>query len=187
MKKLFALLLALTMVLGMTACAVPADTTPPVSGSTAPSSVPASSVPASSPSDPTDPTDPTAPSQATDPGESALDPAGHYNSMEDVALYIHLYGCLPQNYVTKDYAKNTLGCSTSRVQDYWPDGAIGGDVFQNREGRLPAASGRVYYECDIDTWGKYSRGTKRIVFSNDGLVYYTADHYNSFTLLYGEP
>ena len=60
----------------------------------------------------------------------------------------------------------------------------GGDVFQNREGLLPKVKGRTYYECDIGTTGKKSRGSKRIVFSNDGLIYYTDDHYESFTLLY---
>ena len=66
-------------------------------------------------------------------------------------------------------------------------GAIGGDVFQNREGLLPKKAGRTWTECDINTWDRYARGRERIVFSNDGLVYYTADHYASFELLYGEP
>ena len=130
--------------------------------------------------------------QTTHPGESTqpelyLDPDGSYNSKEDVALYIHLYGKLPRNYVTKSYASDTLGCSYSDVEDHWPDGAIGGDRFGNREGLLPSAPGRTWTECDIDTWGKHSRGAKRIVFSNDGLVYYTDDHYESFELLYGDP
>ena len=63
---------------------------------------------------------------------------------------------------------------------------IGGDFFGNYEGLLPKANGRSYTECDIDTLGKDSRGAKRIVFSNDGLIYYTDDHYESFELLYGE-
>ena len=62
---------------------------------------------------------------------------------------------------------------------------IGGDRFYNKEGLLP--SGHTYYECDIGTTGGRNRGAKRIVFSSDGLVYYTNDHYESFTLLYGEP
>ena len=61
--------------------------------------------------------------------------------------------------------------------------AIGGDRFGNMEGYLPDQYN--YTECDIDTIGKKSRGAKRIVFSNDGLIYYTDDHYESFTLLYG--
>ena len=63
---------------------------------------------------------------------------------------------------------------------------IGGDYFGNYEELLPEAKGSEYYECDIDTLGKNSRGAKRIVFSNDGLIYYTEDHYESFELLYGE-
>lgn len=51
---------------------------------------------------------------------------------------------------------------------------------------MPEADGRTYTECDIDTLGADSRGAKRIVFSNDGLIYYTEDHYKSFELLYGE-
>ena len=58
--------------------------------------------------------------------------------------------------------------------------------FGNYEGLLPEADGRTYAECDIDTLGADSRGAKRIVFSNDGLIYYTEDHYETFELLYGE-
>ena len=63
---------------------------------------------------------------------------------------------------------------------------IGGSRFGNYEDLLPEADGRTYTECDIDTLGADSRGAKRIVFSNDGLIYYTEDHYKSFELLYGE-
>ena len=51
---------------------------------------------------------------------------------------------------------------------------------------LPEADGREYTECDIDTLHASKRGAKRIIFSNDGLIYYTDDHYESFTLLYGD-
>ena len=118
--------------------------------------------------------------------EPLLDPNGSYYSKDDVALYIHLYGKLPQNFITKSQARN-LGWKSGSVERYAPGKAIGGDTFYNNEGLLPKKSGRTYKECDIDTLGKSSRGAKRIVFSNDGLVYYTDDHYSSFTLLYGEP
>ena len=65
--------------------------------------------------------------------------------------------------------------------------SIGGDRFGNYEELLPDANGRTWTECDIDTLHAKSRGAKRIVFSNDGLIYYTDDHYESFELLYGEP
>jgi len=113
-----------------------------------------------------------------------IDEDGWYYSAEDVALYIHTYGYLPGNFITKNEA-NDLGWTGGSVEKYAPGYAIGGDTFGNREGILPKAKGRKYYECDIDTDGKNSRGAKRIVFSNDGLIYYTEDHYESFELLYG--
>ncbi len=108
-----------------------------------------------------------------------------YYSKEEVASYIHIYKKLPPNFITKSEA-GELGWEGGSVEKYLDGAAIGGDVFGNREGLLPKADGRIYYECDIDTNGKNSRGAKRIVFSNDGLIYYTNDHYESFTLLYGE-
>ena len=115
----------------------------------------------------------------------ALDEDGTYNSAEDVSLYLHLYEHLPDNYITKNEARD-LGWTGGSVERYAPGCAIGGDRFGNREGLLPDEKGRSYYECDIDTIGQDSRGAKRIIFSNDGLIYYTEDHYESFTLLYGE-
>lgn len=117
--------------------------------------------------------------------DPAPDEDGTYNSAEDVALYLDYYGHLPDNYITKDEARN-LGWTGGSVEQVAPGCAIGGDRFGNREGILPAAQGRTYYECDIDTLGRSSRGAKRLVFSDDGLIYYTEDHYETFTLLYGE-
>ena len=123
----------------------------------------------------------------SDEGNRTVDEDGWYTSKEEVALYIHLYEHLPDNYVTKDEAEDA-GWSGGNVERYTGEGtAIGGSYFGNREGLLPKAKGRSYTECDIDTVGENSRGAKRIVFSNDGLVYYTDDHYESFELLYGEP
>ena len=138
-----------------------------------------SSTPAPEPTESVQPTD--------DPEETPqqLDEAGRYTSKEDVALYIHTYGHLPSNFVTKKAAREA-GWSGGSVEPYFEGCSIGGDVFGNREGLLPKADGRIYYECDIDTVGRDSRGSRRIVFSNDGLIYYTGDHYETFTLLYGE-
>ena len=117
----------------------------------------------------------------------ALDEDGFYHTKDEVALYLHLYGRLPDNYVTKREAQD-LGWTGGSVERYAGEGtAIGGSRFGNYEGLLPEKEGRTYQECDIDTVGKSSRGPKRIVFSNDGLIYYTGDHYESFELLYGEP
>ena len=116
--------------------------------------------------------------------EAAIDENGRYTSKEDVALYIDTYGCLPVNFMTKAEARK-LGWEGGGLEDYAPGMCIGGDHFGNYEGLLP--EDREYTECDIDTLGKDSRGAKRIVFSDDGLIYYTEDHYESFELLYGEP
>ena len=119
----------------------------------------------------------------TNANQTELDPNGTYTTKEDVALYIHLYGCLPDNFITKDEARD-LGWEGGSLEPYAPGMCIGGDYFGNYEGLLP--EDRDYTECDIDTLGANSRGPKRIVFSDDGLIYYTEDHYESFELLYGE-
>ena len=116
---------------------------------------------------------------------AALDEGGEYTSAEDVALYLHLYAHLPQNFITKKDAR-ALGWNGGGLDDYADGKCIGGDRFGNYEGLLPDAPGREYHECDIDTLHAVSRGAKRIVYSNDGLIYYTEDHYESFILLYGE-
>lgn len=108
-----------------------------------------------------------------------------YSSKEDVALYIYAFGHLPPNYITKKEAQR-LGWSGGSLDSYAYGCCIGGDRFGNYEGLLPDQPGRYYTECDIGTLHARSRGAKRIVFSNDGLIYYTGDHYESFTLLYGE-
>lgn len=121
----------------------------------------------------TEPTQPaTEPTEETEPTQPELyiDPDGKYTSKEDVALYLYLYGRLPNNFWTKSQAGKHTAASGK---------CIGGDRFYNREGLLPA--GHTYYECDIDTLGKSSRGRKRIVYSSDGLIYYTSDHYGSFS------
>ena len=104
--------------------------------------------------------------------------------MEDVADYIHIFGRLPQNFITKEEARD-LGWQSSEgnLWDVAPGKSIGGDRFGNYEGQLPEAEGRTWTECDIGYEGGY-RDDRRVVFSNDGLIYYTDDHYESFTQLY---
>ena len=108
---------------------------------------------------------------------------GIYSSKEEVALYLHTYGCLPSNYITKAEAEK-LGWTGGGLDSVAYGKTIGGDRFGTYEGLLPEKSGRVYYECDIDTLHAAQRGAKRIVFSNDGLIFYTSDHYDSFEQLY---
>ncbi len=206
-KKKIALLLALFLLL--TACS--AFESPPVSAPSAPvdlpvltsnaaapaetakaepasiaepESVPEASPPSESETVPDSIPDETAP-ESEDPEDAPLPEDGTYTSKDEVALYIHQYGHLPDNFITKKEAE-ALGWPGGDLEPYAPGKCIGGSRFGNYEGILPAKEGRSYTECDIDTLGKSRRGAKRIVFSNDGLIYYTEDHYESFELLYGE-
>lgn len=105
---------------------------------------------------------------------------GNYTSKDDVAAYLRKYGELPKNYITKKDAGD-LGwvASKGNLWEVTDNMSIGGDRFANREGLLPTKKGRTYYEADIDYEGG-RRNAKRIVFSNDGLIFYTDDHYASF-------
>ncbi len=124
----------------------------------------------------------TASAVSTQPTAS-IDRDGSYTGRDEVALYLRTYGELPPNFITKEEAR-ALGWDSSRgnLQDVAPGKSIGGDYFGNYEGILPKKSGRQYYECDIDYTGGH-RNAKRIVYSNDGLIFYTDDHYESFTEL----
>lgn len=112
--------------------------------------------------------------------QQPIDENGSYTSKEDVALYIHIYGKLPPNFITKNEARK-LGWEGGSVERYAPGKCIGGSHYGNYEGLLPDGN---YKECDIDTLGKKSRGAKRLVYSDDGRIYYTEDHFESFTQLY---
>ncbi len=113
-------------------------------------------------------------------GDTVLDEEGWYTGKEEVALYLMQYGELPQNYITKKEAQ-ALGWEGGSLEPYAPGRSIGGDHFGNYEGALPEGS---YTECDIDA-GPDERGAKRLVFSDNGLIFYTEDHYETFTLLTG--
>ena len=210
-KRIPALLLVLIWALALTACGAPAagatfgqDALPPATATQRPA-VPASqpaeatqepSVPAGTHSPAAETAEPSAPAETRTPAPPETEtpaPAltvsedGWYNSKEEVALYLHLYGRLPDNYVTKEEAQ-AKGWTGGSVERYAGEGtAIGGSRFGNYEGLLPKAQGRTYAECDIGTVGTSSRGAERLVYSNDGLIYYTGDHYENFELLYGEP
>ena len=110
---------------------------------------------------------------------------GSYTSKEEVAAYIATYDKLPENYITKKEAK-ALGWQTKGTLDeVAPGKSIGGDYFGNYEGTLPEEPGREYHECDID-YESGNRNAERLVYSNDGNIYYTEDHYKTFEHLYGD-
>lgn len=116
----------------------------------------------------------------------SVEESGEYTSKDEVAAYLYEFGHLPDNFITKKEVQD-LGWDSKEgnLDEVAPGKSIGGDYFGNYEGVLPEADGRTYHECDIDYEGGH-RNAKRIVYSDDGLIYYTEDHYENFELLYGE-
>jgi ribonuclease len=109
---------------------------------------------------------------------------GSYTSRDEVALYLHTYGKLPKNFISKKEAEEQgFRFGEGDFGEAFPGMSVGGSRFGNYEGQLPEKAGRHYYECDIDYQGG-RRNAKRLVYSNDGLIFYTDDHYKSFTQLY---
>lgn len=112
--------------------------------------------------------------------ESSIVRGNSYYDVDEVAEYIHRFGELPPNYLTKkEAAKLGWESREGNLWDVTDKGVIGGDRFGNREKKLPNKSGRTYYECDVNYSGG-RRGAERLVYSNDGLIFYSRDHYNTF-------
>lgn len=106
-----------------------------------------------------------------------------YSTPDEVALYLYAFCELPPNFITKAEARSAGWDSGGDLWDYAYGMSIGGDKFGNREGLLPKARGRQWYECDVNYYGGH-RGAERIVFSSDGLICYSKDHYANFDTLY---
>lgn len=104
-----------------------------------------------------------------------------YYKMEEVAAYIHFYKKLPKNYLTKKEAK-ALGWSPKEknLWDVTDRGVIGGDYFGNYEKSLPDSS---YKEADVNYEGG-ARGPERLVYDDQGNIFYTGDHYETFERIY---
>ena len=123
-----------------------------------------------------------APTEA--PTEKPTEAPGPIIEPQAIADYIFAHGELPDNFITKEEAQ-ALGWDSTRnyVSDVAPGKSIGGDRFGNYEGQLPRKKGRTFRECDCN-YTKGKRNGERIVYSNDGRVWYTSDHYETFTELF---
>ncbi|MTH55304.1 ribonuclease [Bacillus mangrovi] len=106
--------------------------------------------------------------------------AAEITSFSGIISYLKNYGELPPNFVTKSEASSYGWVSSDcNLADVLPGYSIGGDRFYNREGKLPEASGRIWYEADA-YYTSGCRNASRVVYSNDGLYYSTDDHYRTF-------
>ena len=116
----------------------------------------------------------------------AVQESGKYTTRDSVAAYLCKFDKLPSNYVSKNDGQNLYESKTGKTFEKWNFNPwttigvmIGGDKFANNEGLLPKGT---YHEADIDYSAK-NRGTKRLVYQSDCVIYYTADHYESFSKL----
>ncbi|WP_295038713.1 ribonuclease domain-containing protein [uncultured Fibrobacter sp.] len=116
----------------------------------------------------------------------AVEESGLYTTRDSVAAYLCKFDKLPSNYVGKNEGKSLYESKTGKTFEKWNFNPwttigvmIGGDVFDNREGLLPSGS---YHEADVDYSAK-NRGTKRLIYQSDCVIYYTADHYETFSKL----
>ena len=116
----------------------------------------------------------------------AVQESGKYTTRDSVAAYLCKFDKLPTNYVTQNEGKSLYESRKGKTFDKWNFNPwttigvmIGGDKFGNSEGILPKGT---YHEADVDYSAK-NRGTKRLVYQSDCVIYYTADHYESFDKL----
>lgn len=129
-------------------------------------------------------TQPSSPNATAAQSTASVSEDGSYVSKTEVASYLHAFGHLPGNYIAKPDARRAgWDARAGNLDEVAPGMSIGGDRYYNDDGALPETPGRKYFECDIDYQGGH-RGAKRIVFSDDGLVFYTDDHYKTFEQLY---
>ena len=105
---------------------------------------------------------------------------------DGIDYYLFLHHTLSNHYITKEEARSfKWSPAKGNLWDVLPGTIIGGSIYKNKDGRLPNAPWRVWYEADFDYQGGY-RNNRRIVFSNDGLMFVTYDHYLTFSEIYWE-
>ena len=116
----------------------------------------------------------------------AVEESGLYTTKDSVAAYLCKFDKLPSNYVGKNEGQSLYESKTGNTFEKWNFNPwttigvmIGGDVFENSKGLLPSGN---YHEADVDYSAK-NRGTKRLIYQSDCVIYYTADHYETFNKL----
>lgn len=126
---------------------------------------------------------PKPPENVTTDKQDENKPAGQIDELTKesaVVPFVKQNGTLPEFYITKKEARqHGWDAAKGNLCDVLPGRAIGGDIFTNRERSLPTKKGRTWYEADLN-YNCGHRNSHRLLFSNDGLVYVTHDHYKTF-------
>jgi ribonuclease T1 len=118
-------------------------------------------------------------------GEAEVRQFAQRIGLRDVTGFVEAVGALrergrlPARFITKNDAERAGWRPGDDLCRSAPGRAIGGDNFGNREGRLPRAAGRRWFEADLD-FNCGRRGARRLLFSSDGLIFVTLDHYETF-------
>ncbi len=95
-------------------------------------------------------------------------------------IYLMYLKRLPENYVTQDEAKQYGWKNVkANLHEVLPGKLIAGDIYSNKNGKLPKALGRIWREADINYTIGY-RNRQRLLYSNDSLIFVTYDHYHTF-------
>jgi hypothetical protein len=103
-----------------------------------------------------------------------------YLGIEGADAYLADFGFLPEYYISKKQAQKSGWQNwKGNLDEVLPGKMIGGDIYKNKDGKLPQSPGRVWYEADINYEGGY-RNSQRILYSSDGLMFVSYDHYKTF-------
>ena len=107
-----------------------------------------------------------------DVGEDGVNGADHW---------LYYKNKLPVYYITKEQAK-MLGWKNKKgnLAEVAPNKMIGGEPYKNKNKHLPDAPGREWYEADISYVSGFRSDCDRILYSNDGLIFATCNHYEKF-------
>ena len=86
---------------------------------------------------------------------------------------------LPDNYITKEELKSFHWKRGKAPSNYAPGKIVGGNIYKNDDLHLPHEMKRIWYEADIN-YVQGKRNSQRLVYSDDGLIFVTYNHYQTF-------
>ena len=100
-------------------------------------------------------------------------------------FWLTYFNKLPDYYVTEEEAYNIGWIRGKSPAKFIPGKMLTMGIYNNSNGHLPQAAGRIWYEADINYY-EGRRNGHRVLWSNDGLIFVTYDHYATFYEIIGE-